>query len=46
VIENVLDEGLPLAYTPELYQQKVGVLFEHVYESHQGEGRSIYYPVA
>jgi len=45
-IEDVLDEGLPRAYTPELYQQKVGVLFEHVYEAYQGEGTSIYNRVA
>ncbi|MES1256685.1 MAG: hypothetical protein ABUS56_13800 [Acidobacteriota bacterium] len=32
-IEDVLDEGLPRAYTPELYQGKCAVLFEHVFES-------------
>ena len=32
-IEDTLDEGLPRAYTPDVYQQKVGVLFEHVFES-------------
>lgn len=45
-IEDVLDDGLPRVYTPELYQQKVGVLFEHVFESYQGEGRSVYSRVA
>ncbi|CAK0770479.1 type I restriction enzyme, R subunit [Gammaproteobacteria bacterium] len=32
VIENTLDEGLPRAYSPPLYQQKCGTLFEHFYE--------------
>ena len=32
-IEDVLDEGLPRAYTPDLYKTKCSVLFEHVYES-------------
>ena len=41
-----MDDGLPRAYTPELYQQKVGVLFEHVYESYQGNGKGVYNRVA
>lgn len=45
-IEDVLDDGLPRKYTPELYHQKVSVLFEHVYESYQGEGASVYGRVA
>jgi type I restriction enzyme R subunit len=45
-IEDTLDDGLPRSYTPELFQQKVSVLFEHVYESYQGEGRSVYNRVA
>ena len=32
-IEDALDEGLPRAYTPEVYQAKCTVLFEHVFES-------------
>jgi type I restriction enzyme R subunit len=32
VIEDTLDEGLPLVYTPELYTAKCSRLFEHVYE--------------
>jgi type I restriction enzyme, R subunit len=31
-IEDTLDEGLPRAYTPDLYQHKVSAVFEHVYE--------------
>ena len=41
-IEEELDEGLPRAYTPELYQTKVSAVFEHVFESYQGEGASVY----
>ncbi|MEW6487769.1 MAG: type I restriction endonuclease subunit R [Thermodesulfobacteriota bacterium] len=33
-IEDLLDEGLPRAYTPELYRAKVGAVFEHFYEGH------------
>jgi type I restriction enzyme, R subunit len=44
-IEDTLDEGLPRAYT-KLLQQKAAILFEHVYESYQGEGRSVYNRVA
>lgn len=29
-IEDTLDEGLPRAYTPDLYRTKCAVLFEHV----------------
>lgn len=41
-IEDVLDDGLPRAYTKELYATKCGSLFEHVFESYQGEGRSVF----
>lgn len=32
-IEDILDQGLPRAYAPELYKQKCSVVFEHVYEA-------------
>jgi type I restriction enzyme R subunit len=32
-IEDVLDEGLPRTYSPELYRQKCTLLFEHVFEN-------------
>jgi len=32
-IEDVLDDGLPRAYSAELYRQKCSALFEHVFES-------------
>lgn len=41
-IEDTLDEGLPRAYTKELYAKKSEVLFEHVYEAYLGEGKSVY----
>jgi type I restriction enzyme R subunit len=31
-IEQTLDDGLPRAYTPEVFREKAGVLFQHVYE--------------
>ncbi len=31
-IEEVLDEGLPRAYTPDVFKEKSAVLFQHVYE--------------
>ena len=30
-IEEALDEGLPRAYTPELFKDKAGAVFEHIY---------------
>lgn len=41
-IENALDEGLPRAYSKALYAAKCSAVFEHVYQSYQGEGRSVY----
>jgi type I restriction enzyme, R subunit len=32
-IEDELDDGLPRSYSPELYQQKCSVVFEHVFET-------------
>jgi type I restriction enzyme R subunit len=41
-IEDALDDGLPRAYSKEIYETKCTAVFEHVYESYQGEGRSVY----
>jgi type I restriction enzyme R subunit len=41
-IEDTLDDGLPRAYTKELFNSKSDVLFEHVYEAYRGEGASIF----
>ena len=40
-VKKLLDE-LPRAYTSELYQQKCDSVYQHVYDSYHGEGRSIY----
>lgn len=42
-IEDVLDAGLPSSYTPDLYQKKCVILFEHVYESYPERHRGIYF---
>jgi len=40
-IESVLDE-LPRVYTKELYQLKCDVVYQHIYNSYQGQGQSLY----
>jgi type I restriction enzyme, R subunit len=37
-IESTLDEGLPRAYTPEVFQTKCAVVFEHVFETFPDSG--------
>ena len=41
-IEKHLDAGLPRAYTPDLFQQKTAAVFQHVYASYFGAGKSVY----
>lgn len=41
-IEDTLDNGLPRAYTPELYRQKCSAVFEHVYESYPEWNAGVY----
>jgi type I restriction enzyme R subunit len=41
-IEQTLDSGLPRAYDKPLFAAKCNAVFEHVYESYQGDGQSIY----
>ena len=41
-IEEVLDMGLPRAYSPELYKEKCDLIYQHVYDSYYGQGRSVY----
>ena len=41
-IEEVLDKGLPRAYTPELFDIKSAAVFQHVYDAYYGAGRSVY----
>ena len=41
-IEKMLDSGLPGKYTAELFEQKCGVLFQHVLEKYPDQGASVY----
>jgi type I restriction enzyme, R subunit len=41
-IEDVLDLGLPRAYTPEMYRRKCSAVFEHVYESYPERNLGMY----
>ncbi|MFA4828017.1 MAG: type I restriction endonuclease subunit R [Thermodesulfovibrionales bacterium] len=41
-IETVLDETLPESYTPEVYQEKCAMAYQHVYDSYYGDGKSVY----
>ena len=40
-IETMLDE-LPRVYTPELYERKCEVVYQHVFESYYGQEKSLY----
>lgn len=41
-IEKILDEGLPRAYTPEIFELKTTAVFQHVYDSYFGANLSVY----
>ncbi|MCQ1537466.1 type I restriction endonuclease subunit R [Methanocalculus taiwanensis] len=41
-ISKMLDECLPDAYTPELYEEKTIAVFQHVYDAYYGAGQSVY----
>ncbi|NPV27675.1 MAG: type I restriction endonuclease subunit R [Firmicutes bacterium] len=41
-IQDYLDRGLPRAYTPEIFEQKCIQVYQHIYDSYFGAGRSIY----
>jgi len=43
-IEEIL-ENLPPIFTAEIYRQKCGLVYQHVYESYFGSGRSVYNPI-
>lgn len=44
-INTVLDE-LPRTYTPELYQTKCNVVYQHVFDSYSGMGGGLYAAVS
>ena len=39
---NILDDELPQPYTQELFGQKSEAVYQHIYDSYYGEGKSIY----
>ena len=41
-IQDTLADELPKPYTKEIYERKVAAVFEHIYESYQGEGASVF----
>ena len=41
-IETFLDQRLPKAFGPEIYQRKTAAVFQHVYDCYYGDGRSVY----
>jgi type I restriction enzyme R subunit len=41
-IEDVLNDELPEAYTKDVFQQKCALVYQHVYDSYYGEGKSVY----
>ena len=40
-VETMLDQ-LPRVYTPELYEKKCEVVYQHVFDSYQGLGKGLY----
>ena len=44
-VEDKLDE-LPVVFTREIYTQKCNAVYQHIFESYYGEGRSVYAGVA
>ncbi len=45
-IEDALDRALPPSISPETYQQKCELVYQHIYDSYYGDGRSVYAAVA
>ena len=41
-IREVLDRGLPPAFSQETYEQKCDLLYQHIYDAYYGPDRSIY----
>ncbi len=41
-VNGILDEGLPQPYTRELFGQKSEAVYQHIYDSYYGEGKSVY----
>lgn len=45
-INIILDESLPESYDASLYERKCLIVYQHVYESYFGGGKSIYQSIA
>jgi type I restriction enzyme R subunit len=43
-IKDMLDDGLPRAYSTDLYKQKCSAVFEHFYESSPEKDMNVYAP--
>lgn len=41
-IEEILDKNLPTTYSKEIFQEKCKQVYQHVYDSYFGSGKSIY----
>lgn len=41
-IQDYLDRELPRAYTPEIFNQKCDLVYQHIYDCYYGAGHSIY----
>lgn len=41
-IKECLDKCLPRSYTPEIYQERCNAVYQHIYESYYGDGKSLY----
>ena len=40
-IELLLDQ-LPVTYSPQIYEEKCTAVYQHIYDSYFGAGRSVY----
>ncbi len=41
-VKKMFEAGLPSSYTKEMYEQKCEQVYQHIYESYYGQGKSIY----
>lgn len=41
-VQKLLDESLPDSYTRQIYSQKCEEVYQHIYDSYYGDGRSLY----
>jgi type I restriction enzyme R subunit len=41
-IETVLNDGLPRAYSKELYEQKCDIVYDHFYDAYPEPGKGVY----